>query len=266
MAASEGERFVRAFHEARPAATSSAYARGDAGGGRSSYARLAARAAPGDRVLDLACGDGALLDELVAGGVAGAIGVDVAGAELARARRRGHAVVQGRAQALPLAAGAVDVALCHLAMMLFDDAERVAAELARVLAPGGRIAAVVGGGPTATGDDAFHRYAALLQPRLAAAGPAPRLGDARARDEAGWRSLLGPRGFAVAPFERWEVELGGTFDQVWATLSSAYAQAWIDPAGLREALAAEVAPLADAAGRIPCRMVVWLAEARRGGG
>ncbi|MEO7096164.1 MAG: class I SAM-dependent methyltransferase, partial [Polyangiales bacterium] len=63
---SEHERFLRAFHAAHPGITARAMERGG------SYDRLAARV-DGGRVLDLACGDGALLARLPTG----AIGLDL---------------------------------------------------------------------------------------------------------------------------------------------------------------------------------------------
>src|SRR4051812_27250594 len=104
----ESEAIVRAFHEARPGATSAALARTGV------YERLWAQV-QGTRILDLACGDRPM---------PGAIGIDMV-------RERGIAV-QGRVQALPFADGAFDAALSHLAFMLFDDIEAVVAELHRV--------------------------------------------------------------------------------------------------------------------------------------
>ena len=235
---SEHERFLRAFHAAHPGITARAMLRGG------SYDRLAARVTEA-RVLDLACGDGALLARLPPG----AIGIDVSREELGAARR----VVQGRAQALPFAAGSFDVVTCHLAFMLFDDLEAVVAELARVLAPGGRFVALLGGGPTADGDDAFHHFLAALAPHLASPR---RIGDPRARSPDGWRALFA--GWGEPVFERWELDLGGTFDEVWQVLGASYEVTSAIAPAIEAALRARYGDE-----RVPCRMVTWLAQIRR---
>ena len=215
-----------------------------------SYARLAARVPAGARVLDLACGDGVLLTQLGPR----AIGIDLSREELGRTPRS----VQGRAQALPFADASFDACTCHLAFMLFDAVEHVVTELARVLVPGGAFFALLGGGPTADGDDAFHRFLEILAPHV----PAPlRLGDPRAKTEAGWQVLFA--GWGAISFERWELDLGGTFDEVWAFVGASYEV----PAGvagqIRDELAAATLDLTDATGRIPCTAVTWLARVVR---
>ena len=221
------ERLLRRFHSARPRVTSQALARGD------SYDRLAAAVPPSARrVLDLGCADAHLLDRLPPG----SLGLDLAPVADPR-------IIRGTARALPFAAGAFDAAVSHLAFMLFDRLDEVVAELRRVVAPGGTFAAVLGGGPTATGDDAFHRL-------LAVAALAPwQLGDPRAATPRGWRALFGRE---PARFDRLEVDLTGPFDDVWAFLGASYQLA--DPAGARAALRA-----AFPHDPVPCRAVLWLA-------
>jgi SAM-dependent methyltransferase len=232
----EHERFLRDFHAAHPGITARTMQRAG------SYDRLAARV-EGGRVLDLACGDGALLARLPAG----AIGLDLSREELGTAPR----VVQGRAQQLPFAAGSFEVVTCHLAFMLFDDLPSVVRELERVLVPGGAFLALLGGGPTADGDDAFHRFLDHLGPRTA-----PRLGDPRAKSETGWRELM-PR-WRIAPFERWELDLSGTFDQVSAFLGASYE---VHPERAAELCAALRTATAEWGERIPCTAVAYLAQA-----
>jgi demethylmenaquinone methyltransferase/2-methoxy-6-polyprenyl-1,4-benzoquinol methylase len=96
---------------------------------------------PGDRVLDLACGTGDLCEMAAARG-ARVIGVDFARGMLrgAQARLPRTALVQGDAAALPLPDAAQTAVVCGFALRNFESLAPVIAELARVLAPGGRIA------------------------------------------------------------------------------------------------------------------------------
>lgn len=242
------EREVLRFHATHPGATSAALAR------TQSYARLHAEAR--GRVLDLACGDAPM---------PGAIGLDLSAEELRHApgpcpgvdepmRARPRNLVRGRAQALPFAAGSFDTVLCHLAFMLFDELDLVVAELDRVLVSDGRFVAMLGGGPTARGDDAFHRFLAIL-PQHVRSGT--RHGDPRARSEAGWRTLFPDWSIA---FERVELVLDGTFDDIWRFLGASYEVAETDGEAIRHALHAACADLGDP---IPCRVVTWLASAQK---
>lgn len=242
---SDREAFLRRFHAARPGITSSALARP---GRATSYDRLAAAVPRDARVLDLGCGDTHLLSRLGPR----AIGLDLAPSRGALA---GAAIVLGRAQALPFADRAFDACVCHLAFMLFDDLERVVAELGRVVVPGGVFAAVLGGGPTAgngddDGDDAFHRFLAIAAPRGGG------LGDRRARDEAGWQELFGRK--AGPRFERFELDLSGPFAEVWRFLGASYQLAEGDAGAVHDRLRAAYAGRAI----VPCRVVMWLATTR----
>jgi len=234
------EALIRAFHAANTGAMSKALRRGG------SYERLAALVRGRERVLDLACGDGALLRSMGSH----AIGIDVSLDEL---RLAGNRVAQARAQQLPLADASIDSCTCHLAFMLFDELERVVVELARVIAPGGEFLAVLGGGPIADDSepDAFHEFVMLLPParRLVC--------DSRARSEAGWRALFDDSQWSVSPFERWELELGGTFDDAWEFLGASYELDAARERSIRDRLHARVGD------RTRCRVAMFLARAGR---
>ena len=217
------ESIVRALHEARPGATSKALARAG------SYEKLWARVR-GTRILDLACGDRPM---------PGAIGIDMV-------RERGIAV-QGRVQQLPFRDAVFDAAVCHLAFMLFDDIESVVAELSRVLAPDATFHALLGGGPVADGEDAFHVFARLMP-------KAPPMGDPRSKRPEGWRELFA--GWSEPTFERWELDLTGSFDDVWLFLGAAYSLREADRVKreLRAAFPSDP---------VPCRIACYYATVTR---
>ena len=110
--------------------------------------------APGDRVLDVACGPGALVAQLAprAGPFGSVLGLDrsaqmlAAGLRLARRHGLGNArFVQGDLRRLPFAPGRFDAATCTFGFGSAADAAVALAELRRVLTPGGRIALLVAG-------------------------------------------------------------------------------------------------------------------------
>lgn len=241
------ETFLRWFHDRHPGVTAATLARGViVGDGRSTYQRLADAIPPGGRVLDLGCGDGYLMARLRDRGqpAADVIGVDLSAGELAAARARlpDLPLLCARAQALPIATGALTAVVSHLAWTLMSDLDAVADELARVLTPGGVFATIVGGGPR--GDDAAAGLLALAVPFAAAAPMTPRLGELRGRTDVGLAALLSPaRGFAPPAVVDLEVDLSGSADQVWDALAPAYHLAHLTAAA-RAALRAEFAAAA----------------------
>ena len=101
----------------------------------------AARIGPGDRVVDVACGTGDLV-EIAARRGARVVGVDFAAGMLAIAGRRGLGarLVRGDALALPLPDASADALTCAFALRNFVAIPPFLAEAARVLRPGGRLA------------------------------------------------------------------------------------------------------------------------------
>lgn len=107
----------------------------------------AARLAPGDRVLDVACGTGAVAQEAIGriGPGGSVVGLDQSEDMLAVARRKMPSLDwrQGRAEALPFEDNAFEAVLCQFGLMFFDDRVGALREMRRVLRPGGRIVAAV---------------------------------------------------------------------------------------------------------------------------
>lgn len=101
---------------------------------------------PSQRVLDVGCGPGALTEALVGRlGAAAVSAVDPQPAfvETVRDRFAGVAVEKGRAEALPYDDDAFDLALAQLVVHFMKDPVAGLREMARVVRPGGRVAASV---------------------------------------------------------------------------------------------------------------------------
>ena len=95
--------------------------------------------APGSFIVDVGCGNGWLLGELLARGHRG-IGTEVDQALVEQARARGCDAVLAPAEALPVASGSADGAVFN-GVLPFTEEDQAFAELARVLRPGGRLEA-----------------------------------------------------------------------------------------------------------------------------
>ena len=109
-------------------------------------AGVAAGAAPGQRVLDVGCGPGALTAELVRRiGPASVAAVDPSApfVEAARSRLPGVDVRLAPAEALPFEADEFDAALAQLVVHFMADPVAGLAEMARVTRPGGTVVACV---------------------------------------------------------------------------------------------------------------------------
>jgi SAM-dependent methyltransferase len=122
----------------------------------------AAGVAPGMRVIEVGCGLGALAAAAAARGAA-VTGTDIAEGMVAAARRRHPALefVVADGEALPFESASFDAALAAFVINHLPDAERGAAELARVTRPGGRVATAMWG--------PFEQVALLGLPARAAA-------------------------------------------------------------------------------------------------
>lgn len=114
----------------------------------------AAALAPGERVLDVACGTGlvALEAARAVGATGWVVGVDLSDRMVDAARDRAGAqqlrnvdFARMDAEALGLPEGDFDVVLCALGLMYMPDPPRALREMRRVLRPGGRLVLAVWG-------------------------------------------------------------------------------------------------------------------------
>ena len=97
------------------------------------------RLAPGDRVLDVGCGTGAVVDYLRQQNGLAAMGLDASSVLLEDGARAygGLPLVRGRAEQLPMIDGCVGAVLCECVLSLCPDPLQVLGEMRRVLMPGG---------------------------------------------------------------------------------------------------------------------------------
>jgi len=98
---------------------------------------------PGGKFLDIGCGNGNMMEELIRRGC-DMSGIDFDPHEVQTCRDRGLNVVQGRAEALPFESQSFDGIICSVVIPLVDE-RRAVAEWARVLKPGGFVRATYHG-------------------------------------------------------------------------------------------------------------------------
>ena len=137
--------YLAEFHRRRPGAVEAVLSDAVAGS-MTPYDWLARAIAPTARtVLDLACGSGPMSRQLMAEGRT-VIGIDNSAAEIALAAERGPGPwIRGDIHRLPIADDAVDAITSSLGLVVVSQVEEVLAEAARVLKPGGVLAAIAPG-------------------------------------------------------------------------------------------------------------------------
>jgi SAM-dependent methyltransferase len=242
LPALEGSEFLREWHARFPGATSATFWYGRiAGDGRSSYALLVddVESLPrAEAVVDLACGDGYLLAMLAERlPAAEIVGIDMTPEELELARNRhlpqNVRLAGGRAEALPLPDAAADAVVCHMALMLFGNAQSVVDELARVIRPGGVLAAVLGPAPGSS-ELVVHYRGLLREAEEAESLPRLRVGDPATYTEESLRTLFSSEAWSELRSDDVSLRFEGPDEQITATLLAMYNVARLSDQGRAE--------------------------------
>jgi arsenite methyltransferase len=205
-------------------------------GGERLTLRLAelAGVAPGQRVVDVACGRGASALLLARELGCEAVGVDLGARAIAQARHATGAgerasFLVGDAETLPLPDAGFDVALSECSLCTFPDKPRAIVEMARVVRPGGTIAIA----------DVTADLDALPAALRTAAAQVACVADARGADE--YVALLRDAGCEPLATEPHDAELRAMADRVEARLRVAR---MVTPPGEQRERAREAAALA----------------------
>lgn len=203
-----------------------------------------ARAAlqPGERVLDLGTGTGAVAAKAASAvGTKGSVlAIDVSPEMVALARRRsgqpGIAAFQvevGKAEAIPAEDESFDAVLASLSLMYVIDRAAAAREIARVLRREGRLVAAVWGGPDVSDIVLFQQTAGAFAPPP----PVPGVGPGALADAQPFLEELSRPGIeARVETEVLEFEFD-SFDAAWEVLAGV-TTADLPPERQREAKAA----------------------------
>lgn len=163
-------------------------------GGETATVRLGQRLAlpPGSRVLDIGAGPGRSAELLRRRFGWGVMGLDLGTCNARRQAERGLWSVVGDAEALPFAPATLDGVVLECTFCLFPSKGLAAAEMARVLAPGGRVGLsdVTLEGPLPPPLEAVEAYVACLQTAEPGRGYRRRLEEAGLRihheEDLGW--------------------------------------------------------------------------------
>jgi SAM-dependent methyltransferase len=222
---------------------------------------VAALALEPGTILDLACGDGYLLQIFARRfPEARLIGIDMSPEELASARERLHARAElqlANARALPLEDNMCDAVTCHLAFMLMDDAPAVLTEVARVLRPAGIFAGIINGGRTA--DPVLIAFMRALWDVEKSEKLAPlSVGDARTNDATVLPAMFEEH-FDRFILEEHALVLDGTADQVRAALLGFYNLDRISPEGkadIRATLESAILDNTTESGTVPLSLPI----------
>jgi ubiquinone/menaquinone biosynthesis C-methylase UbiE len=183
-----------------------------------------AELAPGERVLDLGTGTGAVaeLASPLVGPTGSVLAVDISPAMLAIARRRfelrgltNASVSEGRAEEIPAEDGSLDAVIASLSLMFAIDRVAAARELARVLRPGGRLAAAVWSSPDRSEFIRLQQIAGSFAPEP----PVPGVSPGALGNPAPFLAQLADAGIDASAEEMDVVFEFASFDDAWTTFA-----------------------------------------------
>jgi trans-aconitate methyltransferase len=218
------------FHKRHPGGTPPAtiWMRDDQG--RTSYEALIESAGfdgGPQRVLDLGCGDGFLLQQIKERFPRALLaGVDLAPTEIETARQalpKAELETADVTAALPFVDESFDIVISHLVVMLLGNADAPFAQVARVLRPGGTFAFLI--------DDLTNSpstYVPLLKEAMRGAGTLRpdtnfrHAADERLHDPDGMRAALSNSGFALRAHSRLTVHGALTKESAWDIIRVSY--------------------------------------------
>lgn len=194
------------YHRERPGITEATLGACTTADGRTGYDVLIEKVpATARSVLDLGCGNGPMLERLLARrpGLERAVGVDLCSSDLELARQR---LADGRVelrcepgQRLGIETESVDAVLSHHAFYLMDPVEPVVRQIARVLRPGG-VFAFVTSSPDGGHQQPFAEMMRRFSELTSAENPFFRgWGDPRVWTRSGLRSLFVESGAGFDP-------------------------------------------------------------------
>lgn len=200
---SSTEVFLKNFHLENPGCTPAAFGAGKSSG-QNSYSLLSSllKNTDSDKTLiDLACGDGTLMKQVLARDIQNlrVIGIDMSPGELSLAKKNlgdyQFELIEARAQTLPVLNNSADYIFCHMAFMLMDELDLVVSEIHRCLKPQGVFSAIVGGKSEIS--SLFKSFLSLLKQALEDENKKwlSNLGDARTRSVEGLKSLFKEESF-----------------------------------------------------------------------
>jgi SAM-dependent methyltransferase len=273
---SDSETFLLDFHAKYPGST--AKLKAQTSDGHTTYeilSQLIRSTKQPLTVLDLACGDGLLLDLLAKRNQPNLhlVGVDMSPEELNLAQQRLASSSDSidlrleRAQHLSLENESVDYVLCHLAFMLMDPVEAVVNEIHRVLKPGGVFAAIVNG--DFIHGDAWEEFVMAARDVIAQEGSkAVAIGDARVHSVEGLSSLFSAQTGFEEPISIEEIVLhmGGPAEQVKENLLLTYYVGLVSADGLDKLMSQtleRLKSLQGADGTVKCSLGLRLVQCRK---